>query len=156
MSTLTVPMWSKAHPAWGSRRRQQRNAYAFAVTMRMTRGAMVCPTGCGNDLDLDIAEVDKAIPERDYVPGNICYICRGCNQGRGILQSLSPPRDWARVADYIADIASASVGVAIPTEAEARAWWARRPTVTTHPRYARRQAHRCQPLRQGSGRLAGY
>jgi len=134
MGTVTdISRWSKSHPAWGQRRRVQRNYYAFLVTMALTAGAMECPA-CSNPLDLDIAEVDRAIPSLDYAPGNIAYLCRGCNQGRGVLQSVG--RDWAMVDMYAAHIADASRGIPIPTEAEAKAWWARRPTVETHPRYA--------------------
>jgi hypothetical protein len=134
MDTLTLPtMWSKSHPAWGQRRRIQRNAYAFKVTMRMTNGRMECPA-CLNPLDLDTAEVDRAVPGLDYAPGNICYLCRGCNQGRGVLQSVG--KDWSRVTEYVSDIATASVGIVIPTEAEAKRWHDARPTVATVSRYA--------------------
>jgi hypothetical protein len=133
METLTEPtMWSKDSPAWGSGRRQQRNAYAYKVTMRMTRGELICPA-CLNPLDLDTAEVDRTIPALDYCPGNIVYLCHGCNNGRGILQSVG--RDWLNVEAYVRDVKTASVGIAIPTVSEARQWWARRPTVVTRPRY---------------------
>lgn len=133
MSTLTdVAMWSKAHPAWGSRRRIQRNHYAYLVTLALTGGK--CAAGCGNDLDLDSGEVDRAIPRLDYRPGNIAYVCHGCNHGRGILQSNG--RDWQGVSEYANDIRLASYDVRIPSEAEARIWWAHRPTAVTHPRYA--------------------
>lgn len=134
MATVTdIAMWSKSHPAFGQRRRVQRNYYAFLVTMVLTAGDMVCPA-CSNPLDLDTAEVDRAIPSLDYRPGNITYLCRGCNQGRGILQSVD--KDWSMVDMYAAHIADASRSVPIPTEREAMAWWTRRPTVVTHPRYA--------------------
>lgn len=134
MSTLTdVAMWSKAHPAWGSRRRIQRNHYAYLVTLAMM-GGLKCAASCGNDLDLDSAEVDRAIPYLDYRPGNIAYICHGCNHGRGILQSNG--RDWQGVSEYANDIRLASYDVKIPSEAEARIWWSHRPATVTHPRYA--------------------
>lgn len=137
METLTdIAMWSKSHPAWGMRRRIQRNAYAFAVAMVMTNGLMVCPA-CLGDFDIDMGEVDRAIPSLDYRPGNVVYICHGCNHGRGILQGMRPiPRDWTHVDEYVRDVQRASQGVPIPSEREAKAWWSHRPTVVTHPRYA--------------------
>jgi hypothetical protein len=131
MSTPT--MWSKSHPAWGQRRRIQRNHYAYLVTMAMTGNVMQCPS-CRGSLDLDYAEVDKAIPALDYTPCNICYVCHGCNHGRGILQSTGA--DWTYVDMYIADIRRASVGIVIPTEAESRQWWNHRPMGETVSRYA--------------------
>jgi hypothetical protein len=134
MDTLITPtIWSKQNPAWGQRRRIQRNAYAFRVSMRMTSGELMCPT-CHGPFDLDTAEVDKAIPALDYTPSNIAYICRGCNQDRSRLQSIG--RDWTYAATYAADVRHASVGVAIPTEAEARQWHDSRPTIQVFPRYA--------------------
>lgn len=128
-----VPMWSKSSKAWGSGRRIQRNYYAFMVTMGMTDGRMECPA-CSSALDLDTAEVDRAIPARDYRPGNVCYLCRGCNQGRGILQSQG--KDWSNVAQYVSDVAKASLTIPIPSVADARMFWESRPTVTTRSRYA--------------------
>lgn len=126
-------MWSKDHKSWGSRKRKQRNAYAWRVTLRMTGGGAHCPA-CLGPLDIDTAEVDRAVPAVDYCPGNIVYLCRGCNQGRSILQSHG--RDWARIADYVNDVIAASQGVPIPTESESDAWWNTRPVIVTHPRYA--------------------
>lgn len=125
MNTSHTARWSKSSPSWGSALRVQRNAYAYRVTMVLTNGANECPA-CGDILDLDTAEVDRAIPANDYCEGNIVYVCRACNQGRAILQSQG--RDWAHVADYIADIAKASESVSVPTNREAREWWANRPT----------------------------
>jgi hypothetical protein len=133
IASADIAMWSKAHPSWGRNRRQQRNAYAYLVTMAMTNGELVCPA-CLNPLDLDTAEVDRAIPARDYRPSNICYLCRGCNQGRGILQSEG--KDWKHVERYVLDVANASRDIRIPSVAEARRWWDERPTVVTVPRYA--------------------
>lgn len=134
MSLMTeVTMWSKQNPSWGQRRRVQRNYYAFLVAMVLTGGAMECPA-CNNPLDLDTAEVDKAVPSLDYRPGNIVYLCRGCNGGRGVLQSTG--HDWRHADDYAQDIHTASAHIDIPSEADAMRWWSRRPTVTTHPRYA--------------------
>lgn len=134
MDTATsAAIWSKSNPAWGSGRRQQRNAYAFAVTMQLTGGELICPT-CLNPLDLDTAEVDRPIPALDYTPGNVVYICRGCNQGRSILQSEG--RDWAHADDYADDVRTASTWVRIPSVSDARRWWAQRPTMVTVSRYA--------------------
>lgn len=121
--TATPTRWSKSHPAWGSARRVQRNAYAYAVTMVMTNGEDVCPS-CDRALDIDTAEVDRAIPANDYCEGNIVYLCRACNQSRSILQSAGA--DWAHVDQYVSDVASASAHVAVPTMGEARAWWSAR------------------------------
>lgn len=129
-----VAIWSKQSKAWGSARRIQRNYYAFQVAMAMTKGEWVCAAGCGNDLDLDTAEVDRAIPTLDYRPGNIVTICHGCNHGRGVLQSNGG--DWRHAHIYAADIKRASVGIPIPSVADARLWWDSRPTVATRPRYA--------------------
>lgn len=126
-------MWSKAHPSWGQRRRVQRNHYAYLVAIAMTGHAGICPA-CLGPMSLDTAEVDKAMPEFDYTPGNVVTVCRGCNQGRSVLQSVG--RDWTRVDAYIADIAKASATVAIPTEKQSMEWWRGRDTEETHPRYA--------------------
>jgi hypothetical protein len=139
METLIPTMWSKSHPAWGQRRRIQRNYYAYLVATAMTRGVpnrqadIICPA-CHGPMDLDYAEVDRAIPSLDYTPGNITYVCHGCNHGRGILQSTG--QDWTYVDMYIADIRRASLDIDIPTEAIANQWWANRPTVGTLSRYA--------------------
>jgi hypothetical protein len=117
-------MWSKANPAWGSARRIQRNHYAYMVTLIMTGGRdNVCPT-CEGELDLDTAEVDRPIPSLDYTPSNVVYVCRACNQGRSVLQSIG--RDWSRIADYVADVQRASCSVGVPTVARAKAWHAAR------------------------------
>lgn len=134
----TPAMWSKAHPAWGQRRRVQRNHYAYLVAMAMTASAIkvadiVCPA-CLSPMDLDTAEVDRAIPANDYTPGNVVTICHGCNHGRGILQSVG--EDWTYVDMYVADIQRASRNIAIPTEAQSKLWWQTRPTVETVSRYA--------------------
>lgn len=126
-------IWSKSSKAWGSARRVQRNYYAFLVTMVLTGYKMECPA-CSNPLDLDIAEVDRCIPAIDYRPGNVVYLCRGCNGGRGVLQSIG--KDWKHVQRYVNDVANASRGIPIPSVADARQWWESRPTVTTVPRYA--------------------
>lgn len=128
-----IPLWSKEHPSWGKRPRIQRNYYAFMVAMVMTGGQMICPA-CGGTLDLDTAEVDRAIPSLDYRPGNVTYICHGCNHGRGILQSVGA--DWGKVNQYRIDIARASREVRVPSVTEARQWWDARPTVATVSRYA--------------------
>lgn len=131
-------MWSKRHPAWGQRRRIQRNYYAFLVSQVMTQGVPVmgdilCPA-CHQLMDLDTAEIDRAIPSLDYRPSNVVTICHMCNNGRGILQSVG--QDWTYVDMYVADIRRASEGIAIPTEAEAKAWWNNRPTGGCLSRYA--------------------
>lgn len=132
--SATPTRWSKSHPAWGSARRIQRNAYAYAVTMVMTGGRMECPA-CEGALDIDTAEVDRAIPANDYCEGNIVYLCRACNQSRSILQSAG--EDWTHIGQYVSDIASASAHVTVPTMAEARAWWSDRPAgVARISRYA--------------------
>lgn len=129
----TIAIWSKSSKAWGSARRIQRNYYAYLVTMVLTAGRLECPA-CSASLDLDTAEVDRCIPAYDYKPFNVCYLCRGCNQGRGILQSVG--RDWTHASRYALDVANASRGVRVPSVADARAWWSRRPTVETRSRYA--------------------
>lgn len=124
---MSEARWSKASKAWGSGRRVQRNAYAFAVAMVLTGGAMVCPA-CSEALDLDTAEVDRAVPALDYREGNVCYLCRSCNETRGMLQSRD--EDWRDVASYVADVARASESVTVLTESAARAWWGTRPRLT--------------------------
>lgn len=126
--------WSKSNPAWGSARRVQRNAYAYAVTMVMTGGRIECPA-CEGPLDIDTAEVDRVIPSLDYCESNIVYLCRGCNQSRSILQSAGD--DWTFISQYAADVASASAHVTVPTVADARRWWADRDAAPTRTsRYA--------------------
>lgn len=133
METLYVAMWSKSNPAWGSGRRIQRNYYAYLVTMALTGGHMECPA-CLGYLDLDTAEVDRCIPELDYTPGNVVYVCHGCNHGRGILQSNGG--DWTRANDYADDVRTASAFIRIPAVCDARQWWSTRHTVATTSRYA--------------------
>lgn len=116
-------IWSKSNTAWGSARRVQRNAYAYAVAMVMTNGRLECPA-CSRPLDIDTAEVDRPIPSYDYTPGNVVYICRACNQGRSVLQSDG--HDWRYAAMYAEDVRIASMRVSVPTVARAKAWWADR------------------------------
>jgi len=134
MNTTHAARWSKSSPSWGSALRVQRNAYAFNVTMALTGGRMVCPA-CDSPLVLDTAEVDRCIPALDYSEGNVVYLCRPCNEARGILQSMG--RDWTHADAYAADVRAASASVEVPTVKTARAWWADRPTAEHRPsRYA--------------------
>lgn len=129
----TSARWSKSSPSWGSALRITRNYYAYMVTMVVTGGAMVCPS-CDSALDLDTAEVDRVCPTLDYREGNVIYLCRACNQQRGILQSTG--NDWTHVSAYAALVSSASESVEIPTVSSARAWWDARPTAEPVSRWA--------------------
>lgn len=134
MTHTETARWSKSHPSWGSALRVQRNAYAYAVAMVMTDGRHVCPA-CDMPLDLDTAEVDRAVPALDYREGNVTYLCRGCNQGRSALQSIG--RDWTYADQYASHVADASAMVTVPSHGQARAWWNTRPTSgQTVSRYA--------------------
>ena len=134
MTNSTAPArWSKSSPSWGKALRVQRNAYAYGVTMVLTGGRMVCPA-CDAALDLDTAEVDRCVPALDYTPGNVVYLCRACNQSRGILQSMG--RDWTHADAYVAAVADASADVPVPTTRQAREWWETRPTTATVSRWA--------------------
>ena len=125
MTHTGTARWSKSSPSWGSALRIQRNAYAYAVTMVMTDGRHACPA-CDSPLDLDTAEVDRAVPALDYREGNVVYLCRGCNQGRSILQSVGS--DWTYADEYAAHVADASAMVTVPSHGQAREWWNNRPT----------------------------
>lgn len=126
MTHTETARWSKSHPSWGSARRVQRNAYAYAVTMAMTQGRMVCPA-CDDTLNLETAEVDRCIPALDYREGNIVYVCRACNQGRAVLQSQGS--DWTHAEAYAEAVREASATVTVPSIVQARDWWNNRPTV---------------------------
>lgn len=133
MTNSEAARWSKSSKSWGSALRVQRNAYAFLVTMVMTGGRMECPA-CDAPLDLATAEVDRVTPALDYRESNIVYLCRGCNEGRGILQSMG--RDWTHADDYAAHVADASAMVTVPSIREAREWWDNRPDAGTVSKYA--------------------
>lgn len=133
MENTGQAIWSKSNKAWGSARRVQRNAYAWRVSMVMTEGRVECPS-CGGPLDTATAEVDRVVPALDYRPRNICYVCRACNESRGVLQSQGS--DWARVADYARAVEAASASVEIPTYAESRDWWRGRGGETRTSRWA--------------------
>jgi hypothetical protein len=115
--------------------RHQKNVYAMRVTVQIM-GGPICPS-CETPLDLSDPrgyDVDKVVPARDYVPGNICYLCRGCNEARSILQSVG--KDWQNVAQYAALVSTASEYVSIPKlgkETE-EAWKRITATRTEYPR----------------------
>jgi len=124
MTTTESVRWDRS--TMGSADRAQRGIYAVRVTERLTGQRMgadrmlTCPI-TGERFNVAFGEVDKANPALGYVPGNIAMVSKAGNQGRSTLQQHYS--DMPGVARYIADVASASVAVAVPRKNVAVPEW---------------------------------